>query len=100
MELISILSISLALIPIIYVLWVSRKSIVTYFRTLKKRGLVASVNDNHNFSGYEKIQQSVSSLENATQPNQGTHHPESVYLDRANRIRRETKFYNHINSLN
>ena len=96
MEFISVLSISLALIPIIYVLWVSRKSI---FRTLKKRKSVVPIEDKHNVSEYEKILKSVCSLENATQPNNGTHHPESVYIDRANRIRRETEFYNHINSL-
>ena len=98
MDLISLVSITLALIPIIYVLLVSRKSIAAYFRILKKRD-VAIPDEAQKDTEYERILKSVASLEYATQPNTGKHHPEKVYLSRAHLIRTETNFYNLINSL-
>lgn len=48
---------------------------------------------------YERIAAATKELEMDFQPNTGIHHPEEVYLNRAELIRKETHWYNMINSL-
>jgi hypothetical protein len=94
----TIISMVLALAPILYMLIISRKSIISLFCSLRKQD--AASTKNHSIpTEYEKILKAVGGLENAVQPNTGIHFSETVYLNRANYLRKETKLYNLINTL-
>lgn len=98
MDKITIISMVLAFVPILYMFIISRKSIISLLRSLKKPNVPSTVNQPIS-TEYEKILKAVGRLENAAQPNSGIHYQEAVYLNRANYLRKETNLYNLINTL-
>lgn len=53
----------------------------------------------HGTTEYGRIQNATKELESDFQTNFGVHHPEEVYIKRANLIRKETSWYKLVNSL-
>ena len=98
MDIVSIIGMVLAIVPILYMLIISRKSIGSLFRSLRKPEITAAITPPVQ-SEYEKILKAVGGLENAVQPNTGIHYSETVYLNRATYLRKETNLYNLINTL-
>lgn len=100
MDKITIVCLVLALVPIVYVLWTTRKSIPVVVKRISHSPIQnPQPEDSVKKSEYDCLLEKVNEIEMDFQPNSGTHYSEETYLNRANLLRTETHLYSLINTL-
>ena len=98
MDRITILCIMMAVVPVVYMLWELRHDIKAVIR-YRRMSTVRQAEEEEKLSDYERILIATKDVEMDFQPNSGTHHSETVYLNRARLLQESTHLYNMINSL-